>query len=180
MCHWGKAMSLYHQLWDWPTAATLRAGRREILRAQQIGGRTSRERGYIQAAAVFFNAATSTSHAARIRMYSRQLAALHRRFPDDGEATAFYALSLVALAGEHKNDLANLHQAIAILDPLFHQQPEHPGAAHYLIHAADRAELASLGLGAARAYADIAPDSSHALHMPSHIVRLGMWEETSR
>jgi tetratricopeptide (TPR) repeat protein len=179
MCHWGKAMSLYHQLWDWPTAATLRAARREIARAQRIGAGTPRERGYIHAAAAFFSAPASATHAARIRAYSRQLAALHHRFPDDGEATAFYALSLVALACEHVDDLMNLRQAIAILDPLFHQQPKHPGAAHYLIHAADRAELAPLGLEAARAYADIAPDSSHALHMPSHIfVRLGMWEET--
>ncbi len=179
MCHWGKAMTLYHQLWDWPTTDALREGQREITRAQQLGAKTARERGYIAAAAAFFDAPRTSTHAGRIRAYSRQLATLHRRFPQDGEAAAFYALSLVALAGEHVDDLANLRQAISILEPVLGRQPNHPGAAHYLIHAADRPELASLGLGAARMYADIAPDSSHALHMPSHIfVRLGMWEET--
>jgi tetratricopeptide (TPR) repeat protein len=172
-------MTLYRQLWDWPTTEALKEGRREIARARKLGATTARERNYIAAAAAFFNPSRTTTLAGRIRAYSRQLATLHRRFPDDAEATAFYALSLVALAGEHVNDLANLRRAISILDPLLHQQPSHPGAAHYLIHAADRPELAPLGLEAARMYADIAPDSSHALHMPSHIfVRLGMWEET--
>src|SRR5262249_44765598 len=70
-------------------------------------------------------------------------------------------------------------QAVAILDPLVKAHPDHPGAAHYLIHAADRAELAPQGLEAARLYAGIAPDSSHALHMPSHIfVRLGLWQDS--
>ena len=178
MCHWGKAMTLYHQLFDWPTADALKEGQREIAQAQHLGGRTVRERGYIAAAAAFFNAQRGAVHADRIRAYSHQLATLHRRFPQDGEATAFYALSLVTLAGEHVDSLANLRQAISMLDPLRRQQPDHPGAAHYLIHAADRPELAPVGLEAARAYAGIAPDSSHALHMPSHIfVRLGLWEE---
>jgi hypothetical protein len=155
MCHWGKAMTLYHQLWDWPTAGALKEGRQEIARARRLGGKTDRERGYIAAAAAFFDAPRAATHAGRIRAYSRRLATLHRRFPQDGEAAAFYALSLVALAGEHVDDLANLRQAISILDPLLRQQSNHPGAAHYLIHAADRPELAPLGLEAARRYADI-------------------------
>jgi tetratricopeptide (TPR) repeat protein len=179
MCHWGKAMTLYHQLWDWPNADALQKGRREIADAQRVGAKTARERGYLAAAAAFFNAPLAAAHARRIRAYSRQMAVMHRQFPDDGEATAFYALSLVAIADEHVNDLANLRRAIELLNPLLHEQPNHPGAAHYLIHAADRPQLAPLGLEAARVYADIAPDSSHALHMPSHIfVRLGMWQET--
>ena len=178
MCHWGKAMTLYHPLFEWPAADALKEGRQEMARARQIGAKTARERAYITATSAFFDAPAAAIPADRIRAYSHQLAALRRRFPQDGEATAFYALSLIALAGEHVDSLTNLRQAITMLDPLRRQQPGHPGAAHYLIHAADRPELAPLGLNAARAYADIAPDSSHALHMPSHIfVRLGLWEE---
>ena len=76
-------------------------------------------------------------------------------------------------------DIANRKKAIAILNPIFAQYPDNPGAAHYLIHASDVPELAAEGLAAARVYAKIAPDSAHALHMPSHIFRrLGMWQET--
>src|SRR5947199_703418 len=75
--------------------------------------------------------------------------------------------------------MANLKKGIAILNPLLEMFPNHPGVAHYMIHASDRPELASQGLEAARRYAAIAPDSAHALHMPSHIfVRLGLWQDS--
>ena len=179
MCHWGKAMALYHQLWDWPNPAAFREALQEIARAERVGRRTAREQAYITATAAFFKPIRSVSHVDRIRAYSQSLERLYRDFPNDPEAAAFYALSLISLAGERVDDLPNLRQAISILTPLLQQHANHPGLAHYLIHAADRPELARLGLDAARLYADIAPDSSHALHMPSHIfARLGMWEET--
>ena len=104
----------------------------------------------------------------------------HEQMPDDVEVGAFTALSLVALAEEEDVDsLANQEKAIAILNPLFEKYPDHPGVAHYLIHACDRPELAPQGLAAARRYAEIAPDSAHAIHMPSHIfVRLGLWQDS--
>jgi len=99
--------------------------------------------------------------------------------PGDSEIGSFYALSLISSAYDDKDALPGLNRAIAILDPLLEKFPDHPGIAHYLIHAADRPDLASQGLQAARRYAAIAPDSSHALHMPSHIfVRLGLWQDS--
>jgi hypothetical protein len=69
-------------------------------------------------------------------------------------------------------------KAISILMPLFETEPMHPGVAHYIIHNSDYPELAAMALPAARKYATIAPASSHALHMPSHIfTRLGLWDE---
>src|SRR5205807_7373496 len=98
----------------------------------------------------------------------------------DVELGAFYALSLVSLAYEDgDNEMADRRKAIAILGPLLQQHADHPGVAHYLIHATDRPELSAQGLEAARRYAAIAPDSAHALHMPSHIfVRLGLWQDS--
>ena len=180
MAHWGQAMARYHQLWDFPQAGTLQQGLADIQEAQKIGAATERERGYIAVAAAFYQDNPKLSHAERTGAYSAALAQLHAQSPEDVEASAFYALSLVALADvDHVDDLANRKKAIAILDPLFRQHPDDPGAAHYLIHAADVPELAPQGLEAARHYAKIAPDSSHALHMPSHIfTRLGLWQES--
>jgi hypothetical protein len=180
MARWGRAMARYHQLWDFPQAGTLQRGLEDVQEAQKIGAATERERGYIAAAAAFYQDNPKLSHAERTGAYSAALAELHARSPQDAEASAFYALSLVALADvDHVNDLANRRKAIAILDPLFRQHPDNPGVAHYLIHATDVPELAPQGLEAARHYAKIAPDSSHALHMPSHIfARLGLWQES--
>jgi len=175
---WGSALALYHQLWDFPNIATLANGRKEIEKAQALSAATDREREYIAAAAAFYRDDAKLSHKERRQAYSAGLEKLYRDNPNDVDAGAFYALSLIALAQDDVEELANRKKAIALLNPLFAKQPDNPGVAHYLIHAADTPELAPQGLSAARAYAKIAPDSSHALHMPSHIFRrLGLWQE---
>jgi tetratricopeptide (TPR) repeat protein len=179
IAHWGAAMALYHQLWDFPGRRTLKEGLENVEEAQKLSAPTLREQGYIAAAAAFYRDDGNLSHVQRTTAYSQALAQLHSAVPGDVEASAFYALSLVALADENVDDTANRKKAIAILEPLFRQHPDNPGVAHYLIHATDKPQFASEGLAAARAYAKIAPDSSHALHMPSHIfTRLGLWQES--
>ncbi len=178
MAYWGKAMALDHQLWDFPTAATLAEGRKDIEQAQKLAPQTPREREYIAAAFAFYQDDPKLTHTARVQAYSAAIQKLYADNPQDVEAGAFYALSLVTLAQDGVDELANRRKAIAILNPLFEHQPNDPGVAHYLIHASDVPELAREGLPAARAYAKIAPDSSHATHMPSHIFRrLGLWQE---
>jgi tetratricopeptide (TPR) repeat protein len=120
------------------------------------------------------------SHVDRIKAYSEVLERAYRENPGDVEFGSFYALSLVSLAYEdHDNERADRQKAIGIFAPLLQQHPDHPGVAHYMIHATDRPEFAAQGLDAARRYAAIAPDSSHAIHMPSHIfVRLGLWQDS--
>src|ERR1700676_235185 len=179
IAHWGAAMALYHQLWDFPGKRTLKEGLDSVQEAQKLGAPTPRERGYIAAAAAFYKDDEKLSHVQRTTAYSEALAQLHSQAPADVEASAFYALSLVALADEDVDDTANRKKAMAILEPLFKEHPDNPGVAHYLIHATDKPQFASEGLAAARAYAKIAPDSSHALRMPSHIfTRLGLWQES--
>ena len=178
MAHWGKAMALYHQLWDFPQDPTLKEGREDIKKAQKIHPASSHEEGFIAAAAALFQK-KKMSHADRIKAYSAAMGDFYMNNLGDSEVGSFYALSLISLAEEDVDSMGNRERAIAILKPLLEQFPDHPGVAHYLIHAADRPELAPQGLEAARRYAAIAPDSSHALHMPSHIfVRLGMWQES--
>jgi len=104
---------------------------------------------------------------------------VHERNPKDQEAAIFYALALVATAAPEDKTYGNQREAVAILEPLFAARPDHPGVAHYLIHACDNPVLASRGVAAARTYSKIAPHLPHALHMPSHIfTRLGLWEDS--
>lgn len=178
MAYWGKAMSLYHQLWDWPSDDTLKEGHDDTSQAMKLRAKTDQERMYVVAAGVFFQANPNLSKASRIKAYSDWMGRIFTKYPDDVNAGAFYALSLITLQGKNEDQSANRKQAIDILDKLMAVAPDNPGVLHYLIHAADTPELAPEGLVAARRYAKIAPDSSHALHMPSHIfVRLGLWQE---
>ncbi|MGH9353615.1 MAG: tetratricopeptide repeat protein [Terriglobia bacterium] len=179
MAYWGLAMSLYQQLWNFPDAATLKKGYKDVEKARNVVAKTDREREYIAAAAAFYQNDPKLSHTARTEAYSKAMAEIYERNPADVNAGAFYALSLVALAQDGVNDLQNRKHAIAILDKLFATHPDNPGVDHYLIHASDDPRLASFGLAAARNYAKIAPDSAHALHMPSHIfTRLGYWQDS--
>jgi tetratricopeptide (TPR) repeat protein len=179
IAYWGAAMTLYHQLWDWPTPATLEKGRRYLAKARLLPEKSAREAAYLNAAEVFYRPERQLEAISRVQAYSDAMRRLHQSYPEDSDATAFYALSLLTLPSSDDESQDNQRKAIAILEKLFAAQPEHPGAAHYLIHATDTAEFAPLGLAAARSYARIAPASPHALHMPSHIfARLGMWQDS--
>ena len=103
---------------------------------------------------------------------------VYQRNPQDYEAAAFYALSLLASDPENSANEGNRKKAAAVLEQVFAVEPNHPGVIHYLIHTYDTQEMAPLGLPAARRYAQIAPAAPHALHMPSHIfARLGLWQD---
>ena len=178
MAHWGIAMSLFHQIWERPQESTLKRGHEEIEKAQKIGAKTERERGYISALAVFYRDPATNEYLKRAEAYSDAMGKLYQQYPTDLEAGAFYALSLLAAERPDDTSLSAEKKAVAVLNPLFQQQPYHPGLAHYIIHSCDSPEMAPLGLDAARRYAGIASSSAHAVHMPSHIfARLGLWQE---
>ncbi|HJZ65911.1 MAG TPA: hypothetical protein VKD70_16405 [Candidatus Acidoferrum sp.] len=180
MARWGMAMALYHQLWDFPDKKGMDTGRKQLDAAKKLKNITPRERGFIESAAVFFQK-KDLDEKARVAAYSAAMEKWYASVPGDVEVGSFCALSLVALAYQEDatKALELRRKAIDILNPLFEKNSDHPGVAHYLIHAADEQSLAPRGLAAARRYAAIAPDSSHAIHMPSHIfVRLGMWQDS--
>jgi tetratricopeptide (TPR) repeat protein len=178
---WGVAMSYFHTIWAPPTAEELAKGSAAARRAVEMGGKTDRERAFIGAIATYYRDAQTLDHRARVKAYEAAMKEVARAFPDDDEATIFHALALLGVAYNSPPDktYALQKQAAAILNGLLPRHPDHPGIAHYMIHSFDYPELASLALPAARAYAAIAPDASHALHMPSHIfIRLGLWPES--
>jgi tetratricopeptide (TPR) repeat protein len=178
IAYWGQAMSLFHQLWSRPEESDLKEGWDLIREGQAIGAKTQRERDYIDALAFFYRGYDKLDHQQRCASYSHAMEEVYQSYPKDQEAAVFYALSLLTWAPDANTALDNAKKSIAILNPLFAADPNDPGVAHYLIHAADDPRLAQLGLLAARRYAQIAPASPHALHMPSHIfARLGLWQE---
>ena len=176
---WGVAMTYYHPLWAPPSPAELAAGREAAASATKLGGGTDRENAFIGAIGVFYRDSETVPHGPRAQAYSRAMEEVSARFPDDHEAAIFYALSLLGTAPPLDTTYANQKKAAAILNGLLPLEPQHPGIAHYMIHSFDYPALARDALPAARAYSKIAPDSPHALHMPSHIfTRLGLWTDS--
>jgi tetratricopeptide (TPR) repeat protein len=178
MAHWGVALSLFHQIWERPGEPILKHGWSEMEQAQKLDAKTDRERGYIAALSDFYRDYGTRDHTQRASAYSEAMGKLYQQYPNDVEVGAFYGLSLLAAEPPADKSLAARKNAVAVLNPLFLRQPDHPGLAHYIIHACDSPQMAPYGLEAARRYAVIASSSAHAVHMPSHIfARLGLWQE---
>ncbi|HVI56868.1 MAG TPA: hypothetical protein VM621_17650 [Luteibacter sp.] len=180
MAHWGVAMTYFHPVWA-PALPpdTFAAGQKEMLEAARLGAATPREQQFIRALGELYKVDPGLEPAQRTLAYETAMGEVARANAKDVEAQVFYAVALLSNAAPSDKTHAKQKQAIAILEPLFRINPDHPGIAHYLIHACDSAELAQQGLPAARKYAGIAPSAPHALHMPSHIfTRLGLWDDS--
>jgi tetratricopeptide (TPR) repeat protein len=179
IARWGVAMTYYHPIWAPPTPDELAVGAKAAAKAAATPAGTEREGAYVYAIGVFYRDAGKLDHKTRALAYEHAMAKLVARFPDDHEAAIFHALAILGNSPITDKTFAGQKRAAAILNSLLPLEPEHPGIAHYLIHSYDYPQLAELALDAARVYAKIAPDSPHALHMPSHIfTRLGMWDES--
>jgi len=179
MGYWGVAMSWWYPLWYPPTKESFLQGQAAVAKAQEVGARTERERDYIAAIAMFYGDFDKLDHKSRVLMYEREMERVHSRYPEDREAALFYALVLQATANPNDKTYASQLKSAEIVEKVYAEQPNHPGAAHYLIHAYDYPELAPRALDPARHYGRIAPAMPHALHMPSHtFIAVGMWPES--
>lgn len=180
MAYWGKAVaSLDNALGSPPTPKQEQQGWAAVLAAKQLGAKTQRERDYISAVEVVFKDHETVPFATRAKAYEKALEHIYLTYPDDPEAAVFYAEWLQVTADRNDQTYAQQLRSAKILEKVFVQQPNHPGVTHFIIHAYDFPPIADQGLSAARRYASIAPDSPHALHMPSHIFsRVGQWQES--
>lgn len=179
MAYWGLAMASFHPLWAPPPPGAVATGTEAIGKAQSLRAPTERERAYIDAAAAFFRDWSKDTHLQKLRAWSDAQQQVFERHPQDEDAGALYALSLVATAPADDRQYRQQRRAGRLLQKLRERAPQHPAVYHYLIHAYDNPALARDALQVARDYDKIAPEVPHALHMPSHIfVRLGIWPDT--
>ncbi|MEA3004090.1 MAG: hypothetical protein QOH81_2878 [Sphingomonadales bacterium] len=180
MAWWGEAMTYNHPVWmeqDKEAGEAVLVHLGATREARRARAKTPRERGYLEAVELLYGAGGKEE---RDRLYSERMGALFAAFPDDVDARAFYALSLLGLAHNGRDHVLYMRSA-ALLEEVFPSHPRHPGVVHYLIHSYDDPVHAPLGLRAARVYGAIAPDAGHALHMTSHIyLALGLWPEVEQ
>ena len=180
MAYWGIAVDLLgNTLVGPPPAKSAQAAWQALEKARAINPKTQRERDWIDALSAYYRDHEKIPVDLRLAAYSKAMEQLTQRYPNDFEAWVFYAVTLQASAPKDDKSYGNQLKSAAILEKLLQKDPQHPGVAHFLIHAYDYPPLAEKGLQAARRYAGIAPAASHARHMPSHIYSMvGLWEES--
>jgi Tfp pilus assembly protein PilF len=178
LAYWGQAMSDNHPLWaQQDEAAASKALERlaPTFEERLAKAPTEKEKAWLRAVETLYYA--PGDKLARDEAYAAYLAQMQQRWPEDDEIAVFHALSLLGTVRPGDRGYRRQAQAAAIALDVFARNPQHPGAAHFVIHAFDDPDHAILALPAARVYADIAPAAAHALHMPSHIfLQLGMWD----
>ncbi|MFN0084806.1 MAG: hypothetical protein ACKVX9_05420 [Blastocatellia bacterium] len=174
MGHWGEAMTYNHPIWLQQDAEP---ARRALARIKDTSRLLPHERAFIEAACVLYGEGDKLT---RDLAYAAAMEKMHRDHPDNLEIATFYALSLLGTVRPGEKGFARQMKAGAVALEVYQKNPNHPGAAHFVIHAFDDPEHAILALPAAFRYAQIAPAASHARHMPSHIfLQLGMWAEAA-
>ncbi len=180
IAYWGIAMDLLgNSLGAPPSRENANAAWAALEKAREIGAKTDRERGWIDAIRAYYRDHDKTDVETRLRTYNSAMEQMAQRYPDDYEVQVFYALTLQASASKTDMSYGNQLKSVAILEKLFEQNPQHPGVSHFIIHAYDFPPLAERGIAAAKRYGGIAPAVPHARHMPSHIYSMvGMWEES--
>jgi hypothetical protein len=178
MAYWGVAMCNFHPLWEPPSEADLKKGSKAIEIGNSIRGRSEKETDYLNAVGAYYKDWNKTDARGRALHFESAMERLHIKYPEDNEAAIIYALALDGAADPADKTYARQKKAGEILNALYKVEPNHPGIIHYIIHTYDYPGIAELGLPAARRYAEVAPSSAHALHMPSHIfTRLGLWDD---
>ena len=182
MAYWGEAMSHNHPLWaqqDTEAAKKILDKLGATSDARQAKAKLPKEKAFLKAIDILYYA--PGDKLARDFAYSDALAAMYSQWPADHEVSTWYALSLLGTVRPTDKGFRRQALAASIAESVFKENPRHPGAAHFIIHAFDDPDHAPLALEAARSYAGIAPSAAHALHMPSHIfVQRGMWEDVRK
>ena len=182
LAYWAEALTYSKLLWgleDLPAARAALARLGPTASERLVRARTPRERAWGAAVEAFY---ADSDAGRRSLAYADSMRRLAKAYPADPEAAAFAAVALLTAANVADlapgQDTVLRNEAIVLATRVYRANPRHPGATHYLIHAYDDPALAARGLPFALAYARLAPDAEHALHMPSHIfLQVGRWDD---
>lgn len=175
MAHWGLAMTHYKALWGLQNVEAGRSVMKRFGDTQEV--RLAKindplEKDFWKGVEILFGDGELLE---RNQVYVNHMEKVYQKNPSNLEVAAFYSLGLM-WAGY--DDQEYLDRSSEVAASIVRENPTHPGALHYMIHANDNPEFAAVALQAADEYAKVAPDAAHALHMPSHIyVALGKWNE---
>jgi len=143
------------------------------------------ERDYIEAIAKRYAADTSADRKPLDLAFADAMREVAKRYPNDLDAATLFAESMMNLRPwdlwtADGDPQPGTEEIVSTLESVLQRNPNHPGAAHYYIHAVE----ASRHPERAEHYADrlgkIAPGAGHLVHMPSHIyMRIGRYKDAN-
>jgi tetratricopeptide (TPR) repeat protein len=118
--------------------------------------------------------------------YADAMQGVYNRFKDDSDVAALYAESLMNLQAWDYWDTdgsprGRITEVVSAIEGVLQNDPQHPGANHFYIHAVEASADPDRAVPAAERLTDIVPGSGHLVHMPSHIfIRVGRYPDAVR
>ena len=192
MCYWGEALALGPNINVTSNGLVVMSdddrvkAYAAIQKALELKDRASdQERDYIDALAGRYNGDISTPRPPLDLAYMNNMRALHQKYPDDDDAAALFAESMMnTMPWDYWVDPENprplTEEVISALETVLDRSPTHPLAIHLYIHAVEASSNASRAEKAADTLADLVPGAGHLVHMPAHIYwRVGRYNDAS-
>jgi len=186
MCYWGVALALGPHINAPMMPDAIEPAYEALQRAIELApGASEREQAYIEALSQRYALDQPQDRQPLDRAYADAMRDLVADHPDDLDAATLFAESLMNLVpwnywtedGEARPETAEL---VAALEDVLEQDPYHPGATHYYIHAIENSAEPQRAEGAADRLGELNIQIGHMIHMPAHIyARIGRWHDAS-
>ena len=145
---------------------------------------TKKEKDFIKVMALRYASEPPEDRTDLDTQYSNALKKLYDKYPDDTEISALYAESLMNLHPWDLNEKDGTEkpwtvEIVSLLEKLIAQNPKHPGAHHFYIHAVEASKTPERSDASAKLFDEgLVSGSGHLLHMPSHTyIRTGEYHK---
>ncbi len=187
MPHWGIAMALGPNVNVSMDTAAEREAHAAMMEATRLAENGNpRDRAFVATIADRYAPLPGTERGRRDTLYVAAMRNLVRRYPDDQDAGALLAESLMLL---HPWDwytaegtpVGSILEAVGHIERVIRKNPNHPGACHFYIHAVEQSVTPARALPCAKRLSGLMPGAGHIVHMPAHIyMRTGNYAEAVR
>jgi Tetratricopeptide repeat len=185
MCWWGIAYAYGpHVNAGMDSASGVKAYEAAQKALSQSRKGSPSEQAYIRAISARYAAVPPANRAKLDSAYTRAMAEVARKYPNDLDAAALYAESLMDLRPwnywtPEGKPYPGTETIVQQLERVIARNPEHPAACHYYIHAVE-AVNPQLAVPCAERLARLMPGVGHMVHMPAHIyIRVGRYKDAA-
>jgi tetratricopeptide (TPR) repeat protein len=186
MCYWGEAYALGPNVNDPLTPEREKEAQAVLQKAKALAARaTDAERGLIDALGPRYSDAPTSDRAPRDAAFTAAMKALAGRFPKDPEINTMYAAAAMEARPWRYWKEADVPEpeiagALATLERMLREYPDHPGAHHFYIHLVEATSTPQRGVPSAEKLESLMPGAGHLVHMPAHIyMRVGRYADAS-
>ncbi|WP_067522291.1 hypothetical protein [Endozoicomonas ascidiicola] len=180
MAYWGEIIASRMLVWYSRNDEQGQSALKRLEENADLSRLTDLEKGLIGAAKVLVSKDETLKpfeKGSSAWQFRNKMEGLYQRFPLNHEVKVLYGYSLLGTRRGVRDYKTNL-KAITQFDEVLDENPEHPGALHLMLHAAENPVQAYLARHAAETINEMVSAAIHTLHMPSHYyIALGDWQE---